>query len=250
MQFIWLPKAIAIAERVLSELYMDWVDTLSVQSINIFGLQQVWVIMLATWAIEWLQSWMLHRRTIRNFTHQAWATRDCSNHDLFWIIPNPGSQTRIALWLESIGTIPFQARASDVKMPKLGQYSSNWGMPCFINMFGTFQEIWILPDRDPGVRIRLPVDIIWMLPNLRYRSPACSSPKTVVNSGWFDTHMAATRVARTGGWSFISHNKSPIFISLRIQWPTESARRTSATLRCAWNGRCANTCCTHLKISL
>jgi hypothetical protein len=32
----------------------------------------------------------------------------------------------------------FQARASDVKMPELRQHYSNWGMPSFINVCGTF----------------------------------------------------------------------------------------------------------------
>jgi len=35
LQFIRLPKLIDIAERVLPELVADWVDTESVQSINI-----------------------------------------------------------------------------------------------------------------------------------------------------------------------------------------------------------------------
>jgi hypothetical protein len=39
MQFIRLPKPIAIAERVLLEQVADWVDTESVQSINIIVLQ-------------------------------------------------------------------------------------------------------------------------------------------------------------------------------------------------------------------
>jgi hypothetical protein len=39
MQFIRLPKPIDIAERVLPELVADWVDTESVQSINIIVLQ-------------------------------------------------------------------------------------------------------------------------------------------------------------------------------------------------------------------
>ena len=41
MQFIRLPKPIDIAKRVLPELVVDWVDTYSVQSINITVLQQL-----------------------------------------------------------------------------------------------------------------------------------------------------------------------------------------------------------------
>jgi hypothetical protein len=48
MQFIWLPKLIDIAERVLQELVADWVDTKIVQSINIVVLQQLRVNMLVS----------------------------------------------------------------------------------------------------------------------------------------------------------------------------------------------------------
>jgi hypothetical protein len=41
MQFIRLPKPIEIVERVLPDLVVDWVDTNSVQSINIIVLQQL-----------------------------------------------------------------------------------------------------------------------------------------------------------------------------------------------------------------
>jgi hypothetical protein len=41
MQFIRLPKPIDIEERVLPELVADWVDTYSVQSINIIVLHQL-----------------------------------------------------------------------------------------------------------------------------------------------------------------------------------------------------------------
>jgi hypothetical protein len=44
----------------------------------------------------------------------------------------------VTLSLESIGTIPFQARASDVKMPQLKQHITNRIMPCCVNVFGTF----------------------------------------------------------------------------------------------------------------
>jgi hypothetical protein len=41
MQFIRLPKAVDIAERELTKLVADWVDTKSVQSIKIIVLQQL-----------------------------------------------------------------------------------------------------------------------------------------------------------------------------------------------------------------
>jgi hypothetical protein len=52
MQFIRLPKPIYIAERVLQELVMDWVDTESVQSINTIDLQLLRVNMLVSSFME------------------------------------------------------------------------------------------------------------------------------------------------------------------------------------------------------
>jgi len=150
MQFIRLPKPIDIAERVLPELVADWVDTESVQSINIIVLELLRLNMLVSWVIKWSKSWMPVRRTLRNFTHRAWAIWDLSNHDLFRIIPNPGSLQRVTLSLESICAIPFQAGASDVKMPQLRQHSSNRRMPGFVNVLDTLRGTWNQPDRNPG----------------------------------------------------------------------------------------------------
>jgi len=147
MQFIRVPKAIDIAERVLSELVADWVNTTSVQSINMIVLQQLQVNMLVSWVMEWSKSEMPNRRTSRNFTNKAWATRDLNNHDWFRIIPDPGSQMRVKLSLESICTIAFQARASDVKTSQLGQHSSNRGRPCLVNVFGSFWGTCDQPDK-------------------------------------------------------------------------------------------------------
>jgi len=73
---------------------------------------------------------------------------------MFWMIPNPHSQKRITLSLESISTIPSQATASAVKMQILRQHCSNCRMPCFLNVFGTFQDIWDQPEQNPGAHIR------------------------------------------------------------------------------------------------
>ena len=48
MKFFRLPKVIDIAERELPELVADWVDTKSVQSINIVVFQQLQVNMLVS----------------------------------------------------------------------------------------------------------------------------------------------------------------------------------------------------------
>jgi len=163
MQFIRLPKPMDIAERVLPKLAADWVDTYSVQSIKIIVLQQLWVKMLVSWVIEWSKSWMPHPRTCRNLTHWAWAKWDMSNYDLFRIIPDQGCQQRVTLSLESICTIPSQAKASDVNMPKLRQHSSNHGMPCFVNVFGTFRRTGNQPNKNQGVLFRSTKDIFLII---------------------------------------------------------------------------------------
>jgi len=171
MQFIRLPKPIDIAEKVLPELVPDWVDTESVQSINMMVLQQLWVNMLVSWVIEWSKSWILHRRSFRNFTHWAWAIWELSNHDLFRMIPDPGSQKRITLSLESICTIPFQAGASDVKMRQLRQHSSNCRMACLVNVSGTFRWTWDQPDKNAGVPFWCMVDIFSNITNCEIQQP-------------------------------------------------------------------------------
>ena len=75
-------------------------------------------------------------------------------------ISDPGSQQRVTLSPESISTIPFQAGASDVKMPKLRQHSSNRGMPCFVYDFGTCQGTWGHADENPGALFRCSVNIV------------------------------------------------------------------------------------------
>jgi len=54
------------------------------------------------------------------------------------------------LFRESFGTILFQAGASDVKMPRLRQHSSNHGMPCFVNVLATLWGTWDQPEQNPG----------------------------------------------------------------------------------------------------
>jgi len=116
MQFIKLPKPIDIAERGLPELVADWVDTQSVQNINIVFLSQLPVNMLVFWATEWLTIWLAHGLTFRNFTLWAWAIWDLSKYDVFWTIPDPWSQQRVTLSPECNCSISFQASAHDVNL--------------------------------------------------------------------------------------------------------------------------------------
>jgi hypothetical protein len=52
MQFIRLPKGIHITERVLPELIADWMNTKSVQNIDISLVQKLPVNMLISWVIN------------------------------------------------------------------------------------------------------------------------------------------------------------------------------------------------------
>jgi hypothetical protein len=56
MQFIRLAKVIDIAERVLPELVADWMNTKSVQIIDISFVQNLQVNMLILWVIKWSRS--------------------------------------------------------------------------------------------------------------------------------------------------------------------------------------------------
>jgi len=159
MQFIRLPKEIDIAERVLPELVAYWMNTNSVQNIDTSFVQKIQVNMLIWWVVKWSKSLMPHRCTFRNFTHWAWAIWDLSYHDLFWIIPDTGSRKRIPLSLESISTIPFQAKASDVKILEWGQHCSNHGMPCFVSIFGTFRTKGDQPNKNPEALCMCTADI-------------------------------------------------------------------------------------------
>jgi len=147
MQFIRLPKVIDIAERLLPELVADWMNTKSVQNFYISSILKLQVTMSISWVVKWSKSWIPHRHTFRNFTHWAWSIWDLSNHDLLWIIPNPGSQKRIILSLESISTIPFQARASDFKIPEWGRHCSNRAMPCLVSILEPFRGPGITPRK-------------------------------------------------------------------------------------------------------
>jgi len=75
------------------------------------------------------------------------------------MIPDPGSQKRITLSLESISTMPSQDRVSDVKIPEWGKHCSNRGMPCLSSLFGTFRKTGDQPNMNPCAVCRCTVDI-------------------------------------------------------------------------------------------
>jgi len=56
MQFIRLPTRIDIAERVMPELVADWLNSKSVQSIDISFIQKLQLNLLISWVIKWSTS--------------------------------------------------------------------------------------------------------------------------------------------------------------------------------------------------
>jgi len=171
MQFIRLPKAINSAKRVLPELVLDWIDTRIVQIIGIRFTQKLRVNIQISWGIKGSKSGMPNWHPFSNFTHWAWAIRDLGNHDLFRIIPDPGSQKRITLFLESISTIPFQARTSYVQIPEWGQHSSNGRTQCLVSIFGTFRGTWDQPNEILAARFRCLLDIFSNITNCEIKRP-------------------------------------------------------------------------------
>ena len=170
--------------------------------------------MLVSWVIQWSKSQMPHWDTSGNCPHQAWVIWDLRNLDLVQIISNDGSQKRVTLSLESLGTILFHATASNIKKCKLRQHSSNCGIPCFVNLFGSFQATWISPTWIQVCSMFVQWISFWQLPIVRYSSPACWSHENVVNWVLPDVYMTVTIVGRVGCWSSISHHQSPVIISL------------------------------------
>jgi len=56
-------------------------------------------------------------------------------------------------------------------MPQLRQHSSNRGMPCLINVFGTFRGTWDQPDTNPGALLCRTADIILNFTNCEIQWP-------------------------------------------------------------------------------
>jgi len=212
MQFIVMPKSIDIAGMISPSLVSDWMNTKSVQIINVGCVQKLQGNMLFAWVIEWSKSGMPSQRTFRNFTHQVWGIWNLSNHDLFWIIPDPGSQKRITLSRESISTIRFLARpvmsrfvcgqstvptatslASTILFPPLSWQgiSPMQIQPCFFS-------VWWMSFR--------------ILPIGSFNYQASWSPEKLVNWALMDGQMTGTIVALEVNQCCLSDHVSPAFI--------------------------------------
>jgi len=172
MQFIRLSKPIDIHERVLLELVSEWMNTKSVQNTNITFVQKHLVNMIISSVITWSKNGISPLHTIWNFTHRVWAIGDLINHNMFWIIHNPGSQKRKTLSLESIRIVPFQAGTSYLKILEWGQHSCNCRLPCLFSIFGPLWRLGDQPNKNPGARFGFGVDIILSIIMCKIPQPA------------------------------------------------------------------------------
>jgi len=155
--------------------------------------------------MEWSKCWMPHRHTFRNRTHWAWAMWDMSNHDLFGIIADPGSQKWIALSLECISTLPCQAGTSYVKILEWGQHSSNCGMPCLSSVFGTFQGTGDQPNENPGALFRCLADIFLNVINCEMQWPGILITQMIGQLSVVGCTNDWHNHCWTGTWSWLSH---------------------------------------------
>jgi len=250
MQFIRLPKLIDIADQELPELVANWINMRSVQHISNSFVQTLGVHMLICWVFQCSTSWMPHQHTYRYFTHWVWVIWDLSNHNVFWIIPDPRSQTRLTLSPESISTIAFQVGTSCVMTQQCGQHCSHCGMPCLAPIFSTSRATQNQPNQDTGELSSSTADIFPIVPIVRYSGQAGRSPERLVKWVWTHALMMVTIVAPAGSWSCIFQHQLPVFKSLYILRLSKSACRTSSTSWFLWNGRCTHRNCTQLTISL
>jgi hypothetical protein len=190
------------------------VDTKSVQRINIVVLQQLRVNMLVTWGIEWSKGGMPHRHSFRNFSHRTWAIIDLGDHDLFRIISDPGSPQRVTLLLGSICKIPFQATASNVKMRKLTQHSSNRGIPCFVYDLGPFRGTWDQPNENQSGLFRCTADVFRILHFVRFTGHVGWSSEKFVIWVLCDPQTTGAIIALAGNWCCESNHQRFEFILL------------------------------------
>ena len=72
---------------------------------------------------------------------------------------------------ESITTIPFQARASDVKIPEWGQHCSNLRMAYLSSIFVTFRRTGDQPNKNPGALSRCMADILLNITDHEMQQP-------------------------------------------------------------------------------
>jgi hypothetical protein len=142
-----------------------------------------------------------------------------SNHYLFQIITNLDSQQMVTLSLKYICTIPFQTRASDVKMLKFRQYSSNRRMPCFVNVLSTFRGTWDQPDKNPGLLFWCAADIFLNINNCEIQWSGMLIPQETSQASLVRCTFAWHN--RHSGGMFILCIPPPIApVHLSVDWTT------------------------------
>jgi hypothetical protein len=166
--------------------------------------------MLSSWVIEWSKSGMAHRCIFANFTHWAWAIWELCNHNLFWMIPNPGHQRKITLSLESISTIQFHAGTSYVRITEWGHHNSNCVVPYHVSILTPCRGPGIIPTTNQGNIFCIRWLCFRKFPILWYRSEGFRWPGELVI--WVLSHakMTATIVVPAGSWSCITHHQWPM----------------------------------------
>jgi hypothetical protein len=175
MQLISMP--IYIAERVVTELVVDWMHTNSVQNIESTFVRMLRVTSPIAWVIEWLNSVMPNRCTlswlhIGHEPYDPWAI-----YDLYWTIPNAGQEKRISFSLETIITNPFQASTGYVKVTEWGQHCSTCRKRSLIRMSGTLCENGDLPNKNAEIFCRCPADIFSLIGNYEIQHPGMLIPR-------------------------------------------------------------------------
>jgi len=161
MQLIRLPKQIDIAERELPELIADWMNTKSVQYINICFVLQLWVNMLISSVIKCSTSWMriwLAQLSLRQEADHVYSTTSC--------------QCSSSCTLGDIPSVP-DALVQNQGPPELGDVSKGteyiWKYPCSIMFRRCVNELQSKYHRPAWNRIErvsfaghLQIEMIWL----------------------------------------------------------------------------------------
>jgi hypothetical protein len=203
-------------------------NTESLQIIHIVFIQNLQVILLISWVIEWSKGGLPQLCTIRNFTNLVWAIWNLSNNKLFWIIPNPGRQNRIILSVESVRSfwVPVWPvlsglRCVDSTVPTTECHvTSAFWTPCG----GTGISITRILGRILGVQ-QISFQI---LPIVRFRGLDWWSSRKLVKWVLPDTQITPTIIGPAGRWSRVTHQQLAGFQSLYTRWLSESATCTGS----------------------
>jgi hypothetical protein len=173
MQLIRLSKPINIAEIVGPKLGSDGMNMKSMQNVYICVVQKHYANMVISWVIECSTGEMLPQRTSRNFTQWPCSPGYLMNHYLVRIFPNPGSQKRITLPVESVFTNLFDARNCYIKNVQWWQHSFNCWMPFLDNSIATTWSIGDQPNKSASGLFIYTVNLHLKLPTVKFSGQGC-----------------------------------------------------------------------------